>query len=132
VANRAKDWLNQAENDFLWAKDSLERAYWSQICFTAQQIAKKSLKAIAMHRGALEVKSHSLVMIAAALDENGELERMGKRLDQYYISARYPDAFAEGSPYQYFSEEQAREALGFARAFLDRTRVELGGEVDAV
>lgn len=43
MANRAMDWLRQAENDLSWAMDSLKGEYWSQVCFTAQQIAEKAL-----------------------------------------------------------------------------------------
>ncbi len=37
------------------------------------------------------------------------------------------DAFAEGAPFEYFDEDQAREALGFAQAFLERARGEAAG-----
>ena len=46
------------------------------------------MKALALHRGNDRVKSHSVTEIAKALGVNGELERMAKRLDLYFISAR--------------------------------------------
>ena len=128
MANRAKDWLKQAENDFSWAKDSVAGGHWAQVCFTAQQVAEKALKAVALARGASEVRSHSLVKIAEALGIDGNLERMGRRLDLYYVSARYPDAFAEGAPFEYFDRDQAEEALRFAQAFLDQARTEIPGD----
>jgi HEPN domain-containing protein len=67
--------------------------------------------------------------IAEALALNGDLAVAARKLDRYYISARYPDAYAEGAPYEYFDEEQAHEALGFARAFVERAHVELGSDV---
>jgi HEPN domain-containing protein len=123
--NRAHDWYKQAANDLAWAQDSLESGHWAQVCFICQQVAEKALKAIALSKGALEIKSHSLVKIAEALGVNGEIERMGRRLDVYYISSRYPDAFAEGAPYEYFDSEQAEEALGFAAAFISRAELEI-------
>jgi len=128
MRSRAGDWLRQAENELAWAADSLKGAYWSQVCFAAQQIAEKALKAIALFRGASEIRSHSLVKIAQALDIDGDLERMGRRLDIYYISARYPDAFAEGAPFEYFDEAQAREALDFAKIFVERARAEVASD----
>jgi hypothetical protein len=37
--------------------------------------------------------------------------KMARRLDAFYISARYPDAFAEGAPFEFFDEEQAKGTL---------------------
>jgi HEPN domain-containing protein len=71
-------------------------------------------------RGAFEILSHSLFKIAEALGINGAIEHMCRRLDVYYISSRYPDAFSEGAPYEYFARDQAEEALGFARCFISR------------
>lgn len=48
------------------------------------------------------------------------------RLDQYYLSTRYPDALPEGIPYEAYTEGQAMEAVSMAseivtsaRAFLE-------------
>jgi HEPN domain-containing protein len=48
-----------------------------------------------------------------------------KRWASVCFTIRYPDAFPTGAPFEYFVERQAREALGFARAFLDRARSEI-------
>ena len=120
------DWQKQAVNDLEWARDSFHGGHWAQVCFVCQQIAEKALKAIALSQGAFEIGSHSLVKIAEALGINGDLERMGRRLDVYYISSRYPDAFAEGAPYEYFDREQAEEALGFAELFISRAAEAIG------
>ena len=57
---------------------------------------------------------------------DGDIEKMGRRLDVYYISARYPDAFVEGAPFEYFDKDLAEEALLFAGRFLDLAQRELG------
>ncbi|MCX7023673.1 MAG: HEPN domain-containing protein [Spirochaetes bacterium] len=98
---------------------------WAVVCFTAQQVAEKSLKAIALHRGVLQVKSHSTKEIAAALEISGHLDEKARILDQYYITTRYPDAFPSGAPFEYFVERQALESIQFAQAFVDRARAEL-------
>ena len=125
VKNRAGDWLRQAAEECLWAEDALRLKRWALACYTAQQVAEKSLKAIAIARGAVEVRGHSTREIALALGIDGELEEMAKVLDQYYISTRYPDAFSSGAPFEYFVERQATEAIEFAKAFLARARAEL-------
>jgi len=127
MKSRAGDWLKQAEEELAWAKDAINAKRWALVCFTAQQVAEKSLKAIALARGALQVKSHSTREIAEALDIDGDLDEKARILDQYYITTRYPDAFSTGAPFEYFVERQAREAFDFARAFVERARTEMQG-----
>jgi HEPN domain-containing protein len=115
MADRADDWLRQAQDDLLWAEDTLKAGRWAQACFAAQQVAEKALKSVALRRGVEQVRSHSILEITKALDLDGDIERMAKRLDQYYISARYPDAFPSGAPFEYFTADQAAEAVSFAR-----------------
>ena len=112
--NRWNDWLRQAEDDLLWAKDTLKQKRYAQACFTAQQVGEKALKALAFKLGYDMIRSHSLREIAEALDINSEISEMAKRLDLYYISARYPDAFPSGAPFEYFTHDQAEEAVTFA------------------
>ena len=114
MKNRSRDWLRQAENDILWAHDSQKAGRYSQTCFIAQQVGEKALKALALHRGWDEVRSHSILEISQALAIDGEIEKMAKRLDLYFISARYPDAFSSGAAFEYFTEDQAVEAIAFA------------------
>ena len=120
MANRGEDWYRQAKNDLLWAEDTLTSKRYAQSCFVAQQVAEKSLKSLALARGYLDVRSHSIVEIAKAIEIDGEIERMGKRLDLYYISSRYPDAFPSGAPFEFFTEDQATEAVAFARAIVHK------------
>jgi len=119
MENRALDWLRQAQNDLLWAKDTLSSERYAQACFAAQQVAEKALKAVALFRGYTQVRSHSILEIAKELKINSDIENMGKRLDLYYISSRYPDAFPAGAPFEYFTEDQADEAVGFAEKIVN-------------
>lgn len=127
MADRSIDWYRQAENDLLWAEDTLNAERYAQACFAAQQVAEKALKALALRRGLDEVRSHSLLEIARALRVDGEIEKIAKRLDLYYISARYPDAFPAGAPFEFFTLDQAREAVGFARRVVEIMRVLMEG-----
>ncbi|EKO52370.1 MULTISPECIES: HEPN domain-containing protein [Leptospira] len=122
---RWKDWLSQAERDLEWAKASLHSGFFAQTCFVCQQVGEKTLKALAYFRGADLVKSHSVKTIAKELGENGEIESMGQKLDLYYIPTRYPDAFMEGAPFEYFEESQAKEAIEFAEKIIDLVKVKL-------
>ncbi len=116
--NRARDWLNQALNDYDYATEGIKQGFYSQVCFLAQQVGEKAIKAIAFNRE-YEIRGHSITKIAKAVGFNSTVETAAKRLDLFYISARYPDAFPEGAPFEFFSLEQAQGALVDAKLILD-------------
>lgn len=116
--NRYRDWMNQAENDLLWAQHSYDGQFFSQTCFIAQQASEKALKAYCFTKGFDIVRTHSLYQIIKNLKENGILEKNARELDIYYISARYPDALPSGAPYEIITEEQASRALQAAREMI--------------
>lgn len=109
--NRSLDWYNQAKEEISYATIALEHKKYSLCCFLCQQSAEKFLKSISIYRNLDIIKGHSIVKIAQSLEINGEILEAGKLLDLYYISTRYPDALPSGSPFEYFSEHQASEAL---------------------
>lgn len=40
-----------------------------------------------------------------------EILTRAKKLDKYYIPTRYPNGFEIGAPKEYFTEEEAKEAI---------------------
>ncbi|MCX7788570.1 MAG: HEPN domain-containing protein [Spirochaetes bacterium] len=119
--NRAMDWFKQAKDDLCWAEDSFKARHYAQTCFIAQQVGEKALKAVALSRGYMQVKSHSILEIARALEADGEIQQIARRLDQYYIGTRYPDAFPAGAPFEFYTKDQAAEALAFANRLVELT-----------
>jgi len=122
---RWKDWLKQAENELLWGRDAAERDQHALVCFLSQQAAEMALKALAYFRGADFVKGHSVLLIADDLQINGDIRDAAQRLDQYYITTRYPDSHFTGAAFEYFTQSQAQEALLFAERILARVRSEV-------
>ncbi len=116
--NRAQDWLKQARNDLRYAVAALEDKFYSQVCFICQQGSEKALKSIFYRRGAEKIFTHSLHKLCQELNINSKLMNAAKTLDLYYISARYPDALASGTPHEIFTESQAKEAIRLARLFI--------------
>ncbi len=122
-----RSWYLQAESDLRAVKSLRDAGHFSQSCFMAQQAAEKALKALAYKKGSDLVKSHSLVQISSDLKINGELARISRKLDLYYISARYPDALPDGmAPALTFDQEQATEALELAQAYLQQIKNLIG------
>jgi HEPN domain-containing protein len=128
--DRHLDWLRQSENDLAWAKHSLEGGFYSQTCFVAQQASEKALKAFCFNRGYDVVRTHSLYQIVKTLGENGILEKHARELDLYYISARYPDAFPAGAPFEIITADQAGRALEAAREIFTIVRNRLPDEAE--
>lgn len=125
MQGRQKDWLNQALGDYSWAKDSLS-GHFAGACFIAQHSAEKAVKGICFHRGFASVKSHSILEIVKELEINGPLREAAGRLDQYYITARYPDSIPSGYPAEFFSETQAKEVLQLCELLFTAAEKEIG------
>lgn len=124
--DKASAWMRQAENDLDWASDSLSSGYFAQACFICQQVGEKALKAVAYARGADEVRSHSIKNIARDLNMNGEILKAVSVLDLYYTTGRYPDVLPDNlPPFEFFSREQAEEAIALAESILRTAKEDL-------
>lgn len=120
--SEAERWLRQAENDLEFGRLALREGFFAQACFIAQQSAEKALKSLAYAAGERVVLGHSLVELSTRLRTHlpavaGLLELAGI-LDQYYVATRYPNGLPGGTPFEAFSQRQAREAIEAAERFL--------------
>jgi HEPN domain-containing protein len=126
----AERWLLQAENDLAFAERGLEPGFFAQTCFLAQQVAEKAAKAVHYARGARVVMGYSvdglLVALEADCPEAAGLRDGAKELDQHYVPTRYPNGLPGNVPFQAYTAEQARRALGHARAVAAFARSRLG------
>ena len=114
----ANRWLRQAENDLGAARVMQREGFFAQACFLAHQVAEKALKALAYNRGDRYVIGHSLTELVSDLatihPAVSELQVPMGVLDQYYLPTRYPDALPGSTPFEVFSETQARDAVDAA------------------
>ncbi len=114
MSNRAMDWLTQAEYDLQHARNSLSMGDHEWACFAAHQAAEKAVKALVRHRGG-EGWGHSVTWLlndlAALLSMPDGVLSAAKRLDKHYIPTRYPNGFDQGTPRDYYTEEDARQAI---------------------
>jgi len=103
--NRAESnfdaWLRKAEHDLLNIENNLAARDipWDTVCFHAQQVAEKVLKAFLVHHGRDLSKTHDLVALLAqcvVCDEGlGVLEADCRKLTSYGVASRYPDDLFE-------------------------------------
>ena len=122
-AREARRWLLQAADDLkfvLWIRD--EGVFFDKACFLAQQAGEKALKACLYGLGKRRVFGHSLLEmileLGAADPSFPPLLDPARRLDRFYITARYPNGLPGGSPFQSFTADDLRQAANDAAAIL--------------
>ena len=110
----AERWLRQAENDLEFARVGANEGYYAQSCFYSHQAAEKALKALVYSQGARFVPGHSvselLKQVAGSFPDMTRYQDAAGRLDQYYLTSRYPNTLPGSAPYEIFSHDQAQEA----------------------
>ncbi len=90
-------WLRKAEHDLLNIANNLAAAQipWDTVCYHAQQVAEKALKALLVYHGAALPRTHDLVVLlgqCVMLDPAlADLEEDCRNLTAFAVSARYPD-----------------------------------------
>ncbi len=123
----AERWLRDAERTLEQAAKNIEIKAYNVACFLAEQSAQKFLKAVLYFDGARFITIHSINKLIEEVSkihpEFLPLMAEGSKLDQYYLSARYPDAVAEPAiPSEIFIEDQAKAAVLIAEKIFKASR----------
>jgi HEPN domain-containing protein len=128
MADRARDWLRQAERDLAQARDCRTAGRHEWACFACHQAAEKALKALHLHSGQ-EAWGHVVAKLIQELPPSAALPSTmidkGHALDAFYVSARYPNGHAEGAPFEHYGPLQSEEALRYAGEILELTRAQM-------
>jgi HEPN domain-containing protein len=123
-----RTWISKAENDLLNIRNNLAAGQvpWDTVCFHAQQVAEKMLKAFLAWRGQSVSRTHDLVaLLAEAVAAGGPLETLEsdcRLLTPYAVMLRYPGAWDEPT------ERDGREAVMAAEGVHQRVREVLDEE----
>lgn len=124
MANRARDWLNQALRDLEQAEDSRRAGRHEWACFATQQAAEKAVKALHLRLGQ-EAWGHVIARLLAELPPSvsvsvpKDLVERGRVLDNFYIPPQYPNSHPEGAPFEHYGPLQSEEAIRYAREIID-------------
>lgn len=109
--DKARSWLNLAEEDLHWARASFEDKIFRGACFAAQQAAEKSLKAYLVSKNIVTPKIHDLVALnQACVKQDKDFEQLEEAcniLSPYYLSTRYPDV----AQFEEYSENQTKDVI---------------------
>ncbi len=108
------------------SKNDLESGFYNWACFKAQQAAELALKALLWSLGNPK-PGHSLPRLLSEIEKLGievdeDIKEASVRLAKYYIATRYPDAWSEGVPEEYYTKDEAQEAIGYATKIIDWVR----------
>jgi HEPN domain-containing protein len=126
MANRAQDWLAQAERDLRHAERSRSAGEHEWACFAAHQAAEKAVKALHLHLGQ-EAWGHVVARLLSELPVSvpeGLVER-ARVLDNFYVPSRYPNSHTEGAPFEHYGPLQSEEAIAHAGAILGFVRSQM-------
>ncbi len=109
IANRADDWLKQAQRDLEHALNSRASAQHEWACFASHQAAEKALRALHLSRQQ-EAWGHVLTQLIAELPETArpgtELIEKARVLDSFYVPTRYPNGHPAGAPFEFWSHAE--------------------------
>lgn len=122
-------WLKQAENSLESAKVDKKNGYYNWACFKCQQAGEYALKGLLRAFGKVAI-GHSCYKLANQLKDLGV--RMPRKmydacrvLDRHYIPTRYPDAFPDASPFEFYDEATAEQAIDAAQEIVGFVKVQV-------
>ena len=127
-----KEWLERAKEDLEVAKEIISREHLTNmVVFHSQQATEKILKSIIEEYENGFVKTHNLEMLVSIAEQKMKLDLdldIIKRLDEVYISTRYPGDLGllpSGKP----SIQDAKELYDFADTLYHDVRTALEGHL---
>ncbi len=107
-------WIKASKGTLRSARGDLDRGDYNWTCFKAQQAAEFAVKAL-LHGLGLPAYGHSISGLLTRVPEDlavqDEVIQDAKTLDKYYVPTRYPNAWAEGIPEEYYTKRDAESAI---------------------
>ncbi len=117
-------WMKSAIRTLESAGHDVGHGDYNWACFKAHQAAEKALKALLWGVG-MPKTGHSLTHLLnyiaqeLGLGAPEEVKESCLVLDKHYVPTRYPNAWTEGTPEDYYSEGEARNAIARARRIVE-------------
>ncbi|QGA53756.1 HEPN domain-containing protein [Sulfolobus sp. E5-1-F] len=119
MVSRVKDWLRQAERNLISAEVNYANSLYEESCYESQQVAEKSVKGLLnfLHK---EERGHSITLLLRStyISVPDDIISCAQELDKHYIPSRYPDAYAEGAPADYYNKSDAERCISCAKKIL--------------
>lgn len=121
----AKEWIDRACSDLKYAyAGEKETGQHHVTCYLCHQVVEKALKGLIVLEGVSPKRTHHLGSLVLEVVKHypgfSDLRQNIRKLDKYYIPARYPDDIT-----MEFTEEDAGRALETAQNVIDLAKVEI-------
>jgi HEPN domain-containing protein len=121
--------MAQADHTYKSAINDKNNKDFNWCCFKSQQAAEFAIKALLYGLG-LTPFGHSLIRLLnevrnAGIDPSSVLS-CARLLDRHYVPARYPNSYSTGSPFEYYDDATADEALKCAKLIIDFVKTQKG------
>ncbi|HZD61082.1 MAG TPA: HEPN domain-containing protein [Anaerolineae bacterium] len=120
-------WIAQSDKTLTSAEHDLSAGAYNWTCFKAQQAAECAVKAL-LRATAVPAVGYSVLKLMEALANQGfeiaQLTHCARIIDAHYLPTRYPDVYPQGSPFEFYDEDIAREAIKCAQQIIESIKVE--------
>lgn len=119
-------WFRQAEQTLRSAECDAASGFWNWACFKAEQAAQFAVKGLLRAIGE-PAFGHALTRLLMDLEKLGinvqeAVKIAGRNLERHYIPTRYADVFPSGSPYEFYTAQDAQEAIANCQTILKFVR----------
>jgi HEPN domain-containing protein len=121
------EWLRRARSNLARARAdrSLPDVLYEDLCFDAQQVVEKSLKALLVYRKLAFPKTHAIADLLTLAQRGGieipEALLQASELTEYAVEARYPGLFEDVTQEDYVQAlEVAEHVLAWVEALIFR------------
>ena len=111
-------WQSHAKSTLRSAQIDKSSGFYNWACFKAQQSAEYMAKALLRCMGT-ESYGYSVSQLLKKAEFNEEVLNQAKKIDKYYIPTRYTDAWSEGLPEDYYTLDDAEDAIKCAEGVIE-------------
>ncbi len=111
-------WMMNAKSTLKSAINDMASGFYNWSCFKAQQSAEYAIRAYLRGIGS-DMFGHSISLLIKKAGFNDEIINTAKIVDKFYIPTRYTDAWSEGIPSDYYTDNNAKDAIKASESIIN-------------
>ena len=114
-------WFYFVDEDLAFAKAGLKSGFYSHVCFLSQQAVERAMKGYLVFCRMDYPKTHGLIGLLRQMKVIGLDEYLSeiKKLSEFYVPLRYPDAIPGSLEKGLPDKEDAQNALKWANQIVE-------------
>jgi HEPN domain-containing protein len=115
-------WMSNSKRTLESAINDMNSHFYNWSCFKTQQSTEYAIKAYLRGIGE-DSFGHSVSGLLKKSDFSNDLIQDAKTLDKYYIPTRYTDAWTEGIPDDYYTENECITAIDICKKIIEEIEI---------